>query len=98
MPSPGVLLAEQPTLTITPPPPCFRVGTTQADTICSPLQRLTTRMWTDQTEVRISLGLMSILCISLPKSFFFFIFFSSSFLYNLSVVVSVQQFDPPGFE
>ena len=61
--------------TITPPPPCFTVGTTHEEIIRSLLyvsQRQgscnqKSQIWTHQTTGQISTGLMSIACVSWPK-------------------------------
>jgi hypothetical protein len=61
--------------TPTPSPPCFTVGNTHAEIICSATPRLTKtrgwnqkfQVWTHQTKGQISTGLMSIAHVSWPK-------------------------------
>ena len=69
----NVTSAKQPH-TITPPPPCFTVGTAQAEIICLPSLRLRhgswnhkSNIWTHQTKGQISSDLMSIARVSWPK-------------------------------
>ena len=71
----------------------FTVGTTHAETMCSHcvLQRPSrwnqkSQIWTPQTKVWVSAGLISIPCFSWPKPF-------SSSCCSPSVVTSLQQFD-----
>ena len=57
--------------TITPPPPCFMVGTTNVETICSPFLFLRHGGWNQQSEIWtfVFLGLSTTLLLPVPGFF-----------------------------